>query len=123
MAEMRAKSDAALQQSDEKLSKILDAKQLDRLNQLRLQREGVQALHRDDIAKTLKLTEAQRQKLRDQPPSFPFAPPDVLQQAKSEALAVLTKEQQEKWTELRGKEFAFPESGPGGFGPGGHQQI
>ena len=43
MAEMRAKSDEAIQQSDQKLAKILDPKQLDRLNQLRLQREGVQA--------------------------------------------------------------------------------
>ncbi|MBS0201772.1 MAG: CotH kinase family protein [Planctomycetes bacterium] len=120
--------DEVTRQADEKLARILDAKQLDRLNQLRLQREGVQALNRDDLARKLGLSEEQREKLRNQPPEAfaPFAPPDVRQQAQADALAVLTDAQRNRFTELQGKEFKFPEQGfgpPGGpGGPGGPGQ-
>lgn len=124
-AQMRAKSDDALKQSDEKLATILDARQLERLNQLRLQREGFQALNRDDVAKKLELSEEQRAKLREQPVEgfLPFAPPDVRKQAQDDALAILTEKQRTTWTQMQGKEFTFPEFGPGGpggpgFGPG-----
>lgn len=118
LADMRSKTDAAVKQADEKLAKILDTKQLARLNQLKLQREGTQALQRDDVAKTLKLSEKQLQELREQPPIFPFAPPDVRKQAEADTLALLSADQQTKWADLKGKEFAFPEGGFGGFGPG-----
>ncbi len=42
-AEARKKSEEAVQQAEEKLSQILDAKQLERLGQLRVQREGFAA--------------------------------------------------------------------------------
>lgn len=124
MSDVRAKMDETTKQADEKLAKILNDKQLARLNQLKLQREGVQALQRDDIAKTLKLTEQQLQELRDLPPIFPFAPPDVRKQAEADSVAVLSADQQTQWADLKGKAFTFPEGGPGGFGgfgpgPGG----
>jgi hypothetical protein len=124
MSDVRAKTDETIKQADEKLAKIIDAKQLARLNQLKLQREGVQALQRDDIAKTLKLTETQLQELRDQPPIFPFAPADVRKQAEADSVAVLSADQQTQFADLKGKAFTFPEGGPGGFGgfgpgPGG----
>lgn len=115
---MRDKSDEALKQSDEKLATILDAKQLERLSQLRLQREGIQSLNREDVAKKLELSEEQRTKLREQPMEgfFPFAPPEVRKQAQADALAILTDKQRTLWSSMQGQEFAFPEFG---FGPGG----
>src|SRR5262249_41714374 len=120
--------------SDEKLGAILDARQLARLNEIRLQREGILALGRPDVAKSLGLTAEQAEKLRGLqprgfggpgfggPPGFGppggFGPPEERQRLESEALSVLTKDQQQKWTEMKGKEFAFAQ-GPGGFGPGG----
>lgn len=117
-AQMRAKSNDALRESDEKLATILDAKQLERLSQLRLQREGIPVLNRDDIAKKLELTVEQRTKLREQPFEgfLPFAPPEVRKQAEADALAILTDKQRSVWSSMLGKEFAFPEFG---FGPGG----
>lgn len=122
--QLRAKSDEALKRSDEKLATILDAKQLERLSQLRLQREGFPVLNRDDVAKKLELSEDQRTQLRELPIEgfLPFAPPEVRKQAEADALAILTDKQRSVWASMRGKEFTFPEfgSGPGGpgFGPG-----
>lgn len=116
LGDLRAKSDEVLKAADASLAKMLDVKQLERLNQLRLQREGVQALGRDDVARSLKLTEQQQRDLRDLPPTFPFAPPDVRKQADADALAVLSDEQRATWDRMQGKAFTFPEFG---FGPGG----
>ena len=49
------------------------------------------------------------------------------EKADADVLGVLTAQQKEKWTEMKGKEFKFPQpkfgpggrGGPGGFGPGG----
>jgi hypothetical protein len=117
MSDVRAKSDDAAKQFDDKLAKVLTPKQLERLGQLRLQREGTAALNRDDIAKKLSISEEQMQKLRDLPPPFPFAPPDVRKQVEEETLAILTETQKTQWKDMQGKAFTFPEFGPGG--PGG----
>lgn len=117
MDEVRAKTDDVMKQADEKLAKILDAKQFARLSQLKLQREGVQALQRDDVARKLKLIERQLQELRELPPAFPFAPADVRKQSEAEALSILTADQRTQWNDMLGKPFTFPEGGPGG--PGG----
>lgn len=121
LEEFRQKSDSANRQSDEKLAAILHVPQVARLNQLKLQRGGIQTLLQDDIAQKLSLTDEQRQKLRNLPREsfFPFSPPDVRQQAQTEALAILTDAQKTQWTELRGKEFTFPEGFGPGRGPGG----
>lgn len=121
--EMRARAEEAVRKSDEQLAKILDAKQIERLNQLRLQREGLAAFGRPEVAKQLRLTDEQQEKIRElrTDPSAFFGPPEQRQQVQDEVLATLTDDQRAKWKELIGKEIRFPESrGPfGGFGPPG----
>jgi hypothetical protein len=118
MAEMRAKMEENNKKMDERVAEMLDAKQLARLKQLRLQREGVGALTRGDIAEKLVLTDEQKKKINGEQPSFNFGPPRPNPRAMTNALAHLTDEQKAKWTELTGAEFKFPQNafGPPGFG-------
>src|SRR5262249_29132910 len=130
--EMRKKSQQAAKQGDEKVVQLLDAKQVERLKQLSLQRDGAAAFARPEIAKQLGLSPDQVDKIRrlqgDGMPPFGRGPgPDDRQLA--DAVAVLTAEQKTRWAELKGKDFKFPEvqfgfgfgfGGPGGpGGPGG----
>ena len=136
-AEARKKAGEATKQSEEQLGKILDEKQLERLKQLQLQREGVQALTRTEVVAKLKLTDDQQAKIkniisdsrRQRPGRFNPDQTDEERNAafakmqeqrnttKKSALAVLDDDQLIEWTALTGKEFKFPQ-GPG-FGPGG----
>jgi spore coat protein CotH len=136
--EARKKADEANQRTDEKLGKILESKQLQRLNQLRLQREGIAAFGRADVAKQFGLTDKQQEQIRkieeSSRPDFGsgFGPPDFArieeqrQRALTEIEALLSDVQKEKWAVIKGKEFKFaaPQvgfgpGGRGGFGPGG----
>jgi hypothetical protein len=122
----RKESDEANRKAEDKLGTILDAKQLGRLNQLRLQREGVTAFNRSEVARQLGLTDDQKGKLRklqeQSPRPFPRGPQER-DKALADALAVLTAEQKAKWQELNGKEFKFPQF-PGGFmGPQQRQLV
>lgn len=127
-AAMRKKTEAVHAQMEQKLDKLLDAKQSGRFKQLRLQRAGTGALTRDDIAKDLKLTEEQLTKLRGMQPMFNFGPPPPNPRTFNNAIAVLTEEQKARWSELTGPAFKFPENafgppGGGGFGgPGGQER-
>ena len=131
MDENRRKSEEAAKVVDGKLAKILDAKQSDRLKQLRWQREGARALLQSDVAKQIPLSAAQQLKVKElfegEEAGGGFPPdPEARRKAEADALALLDQAQQTKWKDLKGKEFAFPEgmSGPGGGrrgfgGPGG----
>ncbi len=63
-ADNRKKTDEATRQADDKLGKILDARQRERLSQLRVQREGVAAFGRPDVANQLGLSDEQKAKIR-----------------------------------------------------------
>lgn len=130
----RKKSDEANRNADEKLHSILDANQRTRLNQLRLQREGVAAFARPDVAKQLGLSVEQAAKIREieesSRPQFGGpggfgGPPDFArieeqrQKAQTEILAILTDRQRAKFATMKGKEFKFPEPQFGFGGPGG----
>jgi Spy/CpxP family protein refolding chaperone len=141
-AETRKKGEEANKAADEKIAKILDAKQLERLGQLRLQRQGVMALTRSEVAKDLGLTEEQQAKIKkiqeDARPQGrgPFGGPGAQppsqeemremfarmqkqrEKMQADLLAVLTDEQKAKWSEMKGKEFKFPQPSFGGFGGG-----
>jgi len=125
---LRRKQEDIGRQADAKLNKILDAKQITRLDQLLLQREGAAAFSKPDVARQLDLTKDQHEKIRKiQENSGPFLPPDLRERQQADLLALLTDAQKTKWAELKGKEFAFPEPqfgrGPGGFGgPMGGQE-
>jgi len=125
-AELREKTDEAGKKADEQLAKILEPKQLGRLDQLQLQREGAGALNRPDVGKKLVLSDDQQSKIRSiqEQNAGPFVPPEQSQKMLAGTLALLTDVQKAKWSDLKGKEFAFPAPqfgfGQGGFGgPGG----
>jgi hypothetical protein len=132
---IRKKTEEANKQADEKLAKLLEEEQRDRLNQLRLQREGIAALGRAEIAKELGLSEDQTAKIRDiqekgRPqfggPGGPDQDPGEAmariekqrEKVQADVLAALSDQQRAKWAEMKGKEFKFPPP-QFGFGPGG----
>jgi hypothetical protein len=131
-AEAQGKVEGANKQADEKLAKILDKKQLSRLNELQLQREGVAAISRAEIAKQLGLSNEQIAKIRkiqeqgragfgamggpggpggpDQDPgSFMARIEREREKIQADILAALTDPQRTKWAEMKGKEFKFPQ--------------
>ena len=127
-AKLRTQMDEIAKQTEERLGKVLDKSQSARFAELQLQRGGVGSLLRDEIGKQLKLSDEQRDKLRElieQNPPF-FAAPDQRKKFETDAIAVLSAKQKEQWGKLKGADFKFPEQGfgppggPGGFGaPGG----
>ncbi len=127
-AKMRTQMEGITKQAEERLAKILDKSQASRFSELQLQRGGIGSLLRDEVSKPLKLSDEQRDKLRElieQNPPF-FAAPDQRKKVESDAVAVLSAKQKEQWTKLKGADFKFPEQGfgfgpggPGGFGPPG----
>jgi hypothetical protein len=142
LAALGKKMEEANTQADEKIAKILEPKQAARLNQLRLQREGLTAFGRPEIAKQLGLTADQQAKIKkiqeasaaqargwfggpgqSDDPRDPFTRMrQEREKTQADLLAVLTSEQKAKWANMKGKAFEFPQptwGGPGGFGPGG----
>lgn len=65
MQEARAKADARMKQAEEATKTILDEKQFARYEQLRIQRAGVAALGRPEVAEKLALTQEQQDKLAE----------------------------------------------------------
>ena len=65
MEEMRKKGEEAMKAAEEKMNKVLKPEQLTRLKQLALQRQGVTALTRPEVAKNLGLSQEQQEKIRD----------------------------------------------------------
>ena len=134
--EMRKKSEEATKEIDEKIGRILDAKQAERLNQLQLQREGAMAPIRPDVIKKLGLSEEQQAKIKKiQEDARPtgragFDPNqsdedrqaalkkmrEQFEKAQKECLAVLNDDQMLDWTNMCGKTFKFPERQGSGRG-------
>ena len=69
-AEAGKKAEETIKQADRQAAKILNAKQSERFGQLRLQREGLTAFSRIEIAKRLDLTAEQQAKIKDLRESF-----------------------------------------------------
>lgn len=141
--EMRKKGE----ETDAKIKKILKPDQVTRLDQLALQRQGVNALTRPEVVKQLSLTQEQQDKIQKtleeaRAPgggagggfqNFQNLSDEERQKLRAEAekrrektesdvVAVLTDEQKTKWAEMKGKKFDFPAfggPGGGGRGPGG----
>jgi hypothetical protein len=141
-AEMRQNAEKSAAEADEKLGKILDGTQSARLAQLRLQRDGTQALTQKKTAEQLGLSTEQQDKIRKiQESARPqaifqnlsaeerrefFTKMQVLREkAQADTLAVLTDAQKAKFDELKGKPFEFPRpqfGGQGGQGGNGGQR-
>jgi hypothetical protein len=140
--ESRQKAEEMGKKTEEMLKMILEPKQLERLSQLRLQTEGVDAFRRDEIAEKLGLTQDQKDKIakiqeesRPDPNAFrnfrdaseeerrqAFAQMrERREKAQADILAVLTASQKESWEKMQGKKFDFPQRGFGGGRPGGER--
>jgi Spy/CpxP family protein refolding chaperone len=150
MTEFMAKQAEAARKVAEKykpkVAEVLDAKQVERLDQIALQAAGVQALSDPAVAKTLKLSKDQQDKLASinkdfaekQRESFAggaggggdiqdrFAKMREMSAARDKDLeAVLTSDQKDQFAAMKGKAFDVAQlrgpGGPGGAGgrPGG----
>jgi Spy/CpxP family protein refolding chaperone len=128
----------ANEENEQKLTKILDGKQVARLDQLRLQREGVMAFNRPKVADELGLTAEQKEKIskiqadarpqggrnfqdlsEEERRELRTKMQEQREKAQADTLAVLTDAQKAKWAEMKGKEFSFPAPGRGGRGGAG----
>jgi hypothetical protein len=118
---------ALARSSEANLEKILTREQLARLRQINLQRQGPRAFEDSQVTTTLKLTAAQREKIRIiQAEAFfggprGFGPklekPDPMERI---VKTVLTGEQAQQWQKLTGEPFKGPQPGPpGSLGPPG----
>ena len=136
MAELRTKGEELGKQFDAKVDKVLDEKQMKRLKELQIQREGAAAFARPEVVAKLALTDDQKaaiKKIQDDARAQARAAFDPnataeerqaamtkMQESRAKVLkdimAVLNDDQLTGWTELTGKEFKFPQNGFGGFG-------
>jgi hypothetical protein len=125
MAKVRESLQTRNKEAEEKIAKILDEKQLARIRQLRLQRQGVVALAQPATAEKLGLDRDQKAKIREilvqirgslgnREPSAEDRDARMArlqerrQEAQAEILAVLDDAQREKWAEMKGEPFEFP---------------
>jgi Spy/CpxP family protein refolding chaperone len=142
--EITKKLEERTAENKKRLDAILLKPQLGRLEEVSLQIAGAGALDRTDVAEKLKLTDAQkksladlstesRDKIREAMSAGPLGAGEmqekmaaVNKERKEKSLAVLTKEQREKFDVLQGKKFDLDLSqmmprfgGPRGGGRGG----
>jgi Spy/CpxP family protein refolding chaperone len=141
MDEFRKRAEEAAKKANETIAKILDAKQNDRYGQLQLQREGVAAIARAEIADKLNLTKEQKEKvakiqeegrsalrgggagfgqLSDEERREAFTKAQAAREkVTTDLAAVLTADQKASWEKMLGANFEFPQRGFGGGRPGG----
>lgn len=145
MEDARKRMQEQTQKQEELAKKVLSPEQITRLNELRVQQEGVRALSRAEVATALMLTDAQKQAVGDileqsRPQRGPGGPggggpgggrgasAEEREKARAEAAertkktqadieAILTDTQKAEWTKLQGAKFNFPERPA--FGRGG----
>lgn len=103
--------------NEKALPNILDAMQLARLEQIELQRAGAQSLRYPDIARTLDLTDEQKESIKQSHTKFledirglssekaRKKREEVRQAALEQMTDVLTAEQKMKWKEMLGQPF------------------
>ncbi|MCA9054956.1 MAG: hypothetical protein KDA75_14040, partial [Planctomycetaceae bacterium] len=144
-AEMQTAMQERQKQREEQVKQILDEKQYTRLSQLSLQRAGVSALAREDVAESLGLSEDQRTEMtslgedyRSKMMELGFRASEedrqrVREEFEGKFLGVLRADQKTAWTAKLGEPAAYDlnsfgrrdgERGPPqGGGPGGPPQA
>lgn len=113
----------------EEIGEILLKPQLERLEELRIQRAGVAALADPEVTEKLALSKDQQAKIKaiqekvqaEMREAFSGGNPDrekltqLREESEKQVLAVLDESQQKKFEELKGKAFEFPQrQGQGG---------
>jgi Spy/CpxP family protein refolding chaperone len=125
--QIRSKVDSINAAMEKRLKKVLLPHQFDRLKQIelqsRIQQRGAAALTSGELAETLDLTEAQREKLEQRADEVQQELQEQIRQLRIEAqnkiLAVLSPEQRAKLEAMMGDQFDSLDQGPGFGGPGG----
>ena len=119
-AERPAAMKTMREEQEQAVSKVLDAPQFARLLQLTWRETGLASVERDDIAKSLGLSDEQREKLRPiladrqsgQRALREASPEEAAQKRQAwddQLRAVLTEEQAKQWEELLGAPAPAPE--------------
>lgn len=124
-----APNDAERQRGEKvrkEIAAVLNESQNRRLDQLMLQADGPRALLRPEVGDKLKLSNAQRDEIRDfmestrpQPGTPPPAPDEMRAKVEAMLKRVLSAAQQSEWAKMLGKPFDFGPPPGGGRGPGG----
>jgi Spy/CpxP family protein refolding chaperone len=136
--ERREKMMAVLRESEEssraKLKDVLKADQLKRYEEINLQMAGLNAFSQPDVAKKLKLTDEQKEKVASLESDLRQEMRDLREQnqgdfraalqklrekqdeAKDKVVDLLTDDQKATWKEMTGKPFERPTEGFGGRG-------
>ena len=109
------------QRQAEKVDGLLDAKQKARLNEIYLQRLGVQALENKEVVEVLKLTDHQVKEIKDLKKACGEAigkavshhsDREIIDKLRTEyidkIMAVLTDEQRANFAQMKGKELPMP---------------
>ena len=148
MEEGRKRFEELGKKSDEMVATILEPKQAERLNQLRLQRDGVSSFTRPEVADKIGLSQDQRKKVQEILESMRSDPNqfsglfrrdmseeertvamakmrelgekmrEKAEKGRSDILGLLTSEQKDRWEKVQGAKFEFPRPQFGGFGGG-----
>jgi Spy/CpxP family protein refolding chaperone len=136
--DFRKQMEEVSKKSEDLIKTTLSDAQFQRLEQLQIQRQGAMALNNEDVAKKLKITDEQKDKLdkiaeENRPqrrrgggdgnnageggrPNFdPEAFRARIQKMNDDMLAVLTPDQKKQFEEMQGEKFEFP---PMQFGRG-----
>jgi hypothetical protein len=93
-----------------KLAAILDKNQQTRVREIAIQAAGVHALQDETVAKSLELTKDEQDKIATIVKEHARGAEGRHEQL-DKAVAVLTKDQQEKFEKMKGKPFTFPAAG------------
>ncbi|MHB0960124.1 MAG: hypothetical protein ACYC6N_07520 [Pirellulaceae bacterium] len=128
---MREEMVARTAEQEKKIAEILDAQQVARLKQIRLQASGAMGLMNEDVAKELNITEEQRNKMRDamrdlresaQADGGPGGFAEMREKMNAKVMEILTDEQKAQYKEMQGEPFDVAQlrmGGPGGGRRGG----
>ncbi len=137
MGELRKSMSADLEKA---LADVLKPEQTKRVKQIQVQNAGLAAFSMDDVQTALKLTDKQKDDVKQEGKDLQDDIRDLMQGAqgdrekmadamkKVQALRTdtlskivdgLSDDQKKTWKDLTGDKFAVALGGPGGFGPGG----
>ena len=122
-AEIRTKFETINSEMEKEVDKVLLPHQVERLKQIDLQtkikQRGASALTGGDLAKTLNLTDEQREKLEKRAAEVQEELQAKIKElqvdARKKIIDVLTPEQQAQLEKLMGDQFDLPDQGPGNF--------
>jgi len=139
---MRKQAEERNTKMKEQLEEVLFPEQLERLQEINIQLQGIAALRNADVAKELKITDAQKKELEEVQAGLMEKMREGMRELftsgggregmrekiekmredmEGDVLGVLTSDQKKKFEEMKGEKFEMPEGafGRGGQGGGG----